>query len=314
MNEENSPERERSYSCCGSNSALEQHKRDSSVKQDEGTRKIIRKQYAEIAKQKNPLSENLISSSSEYTTYTEEELQTLPEGANLGLGSGNPVALANIQFGEVVVDLGSGAGIDCFLAAQKTGETGRVIGIDMTAEMIAKARNNAQTNNVNNVEFRLGEIEHLPVADSSVDVIVSNCVINLALDKSQVFKEAMRILKPGGRLVISDIVLEEEFPEVVKKALANAPGCVSRAWVTHDYLAVIEEAGFEEVEMIETEVIRPRKEMERQASGKVKGRIISDGKEVEVDLSEEEAASLATIIMKAHIKAKKPQTTEEIQH
>ena len=139
-------------------------------------------------------------------------------------------------------------------------------------------------------------------------------MINLALDKLQVFKEAMRILKPGGRLVISDIVLKEDFPEIVKKALVNTPGCVSRAWVTHDYLAVIEEAGFEAVEMIEAEVIRPQKEMEKQASGVVKGKIISDGKEVEIDLSEEEAASLATIIMKAHIKAIKPQTSEEIQH
>ncbi len=312
MKDEKSLEKPRNYSCCGSTPS-ESAKDDQSIIEDEKIRQKIRQQYANFANQSTS-SQTEVVNPGNYTSYTEEDLQKLPEGADLGLGSGNPVALADIREGEVIVDLGSGAGIDCFLASQKTGDSGKVIGIDMTAEMISKARSNARGSGLKNIEFRLGEIEHLPVADSSVDVIISNCVINLSMDKLQVFREAYRILKPGGRLMISDIVLQEEFPEVVKKALADAPGCVSRAWVREDYLTVIEEAGFEAVEMIEAQVIRPQKKIEEQANGTFKGKIISDGQAVEVDLSPDEATRLANTIMKAHIKAIKPLTPSDYEN
>ncbi len=154
--------------------------------------------------------------------YTDKELQSIPEGANLSLGCGNPVALASLKEGETVIDLGSGAGIDCFLAAKKVGEKGKVIGVDMTPEMIDKARENAEKDNYKNVEFRLGEIENLPVADNTADVIISNCVINLSPNKKRVFEEAFRALKAGGRLMVSDIVLLKDLPEVAKEESASS--------------------------------------------------------------------------------------------
>jgi arsenite methyltransferase len=177
--------------------------------------------------------------------YTERELDSVPDEANLGLGCGNPLAYADIRKGECLLDLGSGAGIDCFLASAMVGGEGRVIGVDMTPEMIDRARRNARENGYRNVEFRLGRIEELPVDDSSVDAVVSNCVINLSVDKQKVFREAFRVLKPGGRLSVSDIVLLEELPEYVRGSLDAYAMCIAGAILKEDYLDAIKTAGFE---------------------------------------------------------------------
>ena len=181
--------------------------------------------------------------------YTKENLASVPEGANLGLGCGNPVVLASLKPGETVVDLGSGGGFDCFLASEKVGATGKIIGVDMTAEMITKARNNAAKMGTDNVEFRLGEIEHLPVADNSADVIMSNCVINLSPDKQQVYDDAFRVLKSGGRLAISDIVATAPLPEEMRKNLALVSACVGGAATIDDTEKMLKNAGFENIKI-----------------------------------------------------------------
>ncbi|HTM57886.1 MAG TPA: arsenite methyltransferase [Candidatus Udaeobacter sp.] len=182
--------------------------------------------------------------------YTADQAAAIPEGANLGLGCGNPLAWAGLQPGEAVLDLGSGAGIDCFLAAREIGPRGRVIGVDMTPAMIDRARANAARGDYAQVEFRLGEIEHLPVADASVDVIVSNCVINLSPDKAQVFREARRALRPGGRLLVSDLVWLRPLPDAVRRSVDLLVGCVAGASLKQDYLALIREAGFRDIEVV----------------------------------------------------------------
>ena len=226
----------------------------------EETRKLVRDGYAKIAKQygsccsstksccQGTLSAKDISKG---IGYTEEELKTAPEGANLGLGCGNPVALASLREGETVLDLGSGAGFDCFLAANEVGPSGRVIGVDMTPEMVEKARENAERNNYQNVEFRLAEIEHLPIADDSVDVIISNCVINLSPDKGKVFREAFRVLKPGGRLMISDLVLLKELPNFLKNSARGYVGCISGAMLKEKYIETITAAGFQKTRIVD---------------------------------------------------------------
>ncbi len=178
-------------------------------------------------------------------------MESVPEGANLGLGCGNPIALASLQKGEVVLDLGSGAGFDCFLASPRVGPRGKVIGVDMTPEMLDKARENARKGNYKNVEFRLGEIENLPVADNSVDIIISNCVINLSGDKKRVFQEAYRVLKPGGRLMVSDIVVLKDLPDYIKESIAGYIGCISGAIKKAAYIKAIKTTGFGEVKIIE---------------------------------------------------------------
>jgi arsenite methyltransferase len=179
--------------------------------------------------------------------YSEDELASVPAGANLGLGCGNPQAIAALKPGEVVLDLGSGAGFDVFLAAKQVGETGRVIGVDMTPEMLAKARENAKGFGFRNTEFRLGEIEHLPVADGTVDVIISNCVINLSPDKPAVFHEAFRVLKPGGRLAVSDVVATAPLPQPVVEDMRLLCACISGACQIDELQAILAETGFDSI-------------------------------------------------------------------
>jgi arsenite methyltransferase len=183
--------------------------------------------------------------------YSPEELAALPEGANMGLSCGNPNALASLQPGEVVLDLGSGGGFDVFIAGRKVGATGRVIGVDMTAEMLVKARNNTaryhESTGLNNVEFRLGEIEHLPVANASVDVVISNCVINLSPDKPQVWREIARVLKPGGRVAVSDLALLKPLPPAISESVEALIGCVAGAVLVSDTEAMAKAAGLAEI-------------------------------------------------------------------
>jgi arsenite methyltransferase len=181
--------------------------------------------------------------------YSKEDIQSVIRGANMGLGCGNPVALASLIPGETVVDLGSGGGFDCFLAAKQVGETGLVIGVDMTPDMLSKARMNAEKMGTKNVEFRLGEIEHLPVADNSVDIIMSNCVINLSPDKMEVYRDAFRILKPGGRLAISDIVATMPLPADIQQNLALVSACVGGAATIDDTKGMLQEAGFVDIKI-----------------------------------------------------------------
>jgi SAM-dependent methyltransferase len=228
---------------------------------DEKIKKIVRERYARVAKNEesccgDPTSCTCDSSDpsveiSRKIGYSEQEIGSVPKGANLGLGCGNPVALASLKEGQTVLDLGSGGGFDCFLAANRIGKSGKVIGVDMTPEMIDKARKNARKGRYENVEFRLGEIENLPVADGAVDVVISNCVINLSPDKKRVFEEAFRVLKPNGRLMVSDIVLLKKLPEIIRKSVHAYVRCISGAETKDKYLKIIEDAGFQEVKIIE---------------------------------------------------------------
>jgi SAM-dependent methyltransferase len=226
----------------------------------EKIRKSVRDRYGDIAKTSGSCclpkgSDCGCSSSVEAISigigYNQEDLKAVPEGANLGLGCGNPVALASLREGEVVIDLGSGADFDCFLAANAVGEKGQVIGVDMTPEMLDKAKNNARTGGYKNVEFRLGEIENLPIADNTGDIIISNCVINLSPDKERVFKEAFRAIKPGGRLMVSDLVLLKPLPDAIKASLDAYIGCIAGAAMKDDYLGAIGKAGFQDIRIIE---------------------------------------------------------------
>ena len=223
-------------------------------------KKKVRESYGAIAKKGSscccsPTNEPCCGSEAKTASraigYSDQEIASVPEGANLGLGCGNPIALASMKPGETVLDLGSGAGFDCFLAAQKVGRNGKVIGIDMTPEMIARARENARKGEYANVEFRLGEVENLPVSDSSIDIIISNCVINLSPEKNRVFTEAFRVLKPGGRIMVSDIVLLKAVPNAIMDSIEMYVSCIAGASLKTDYLQTIESAGFKDVKVID---------------------------------------------------------------
>ncbi|MGI5826087.1 MAG: arsenite methyltransferase [Patescibacteria group bacterium] len=225
------------------------------MKAQDEVKDTVRKGYAEIAKTSGNCGCGSCCCSSNLTAqkqsgemgYSLKEMNQAPSGSNLGLGCGNPVAIASLKEGETVLDLGSGAGFDAFLASPKVGKTGKVIGVDMTDEMLAKARENAQKGGYTNVEFRKGDIEELPVDDNSVDVIISNCVINLAPDKERVFKEAYRVLKTGGKLMVSDVVLTRPLPEKLRNDSELLVGCVSGAILKEDYLNFLKKAGFSNI-------------------------------------------------------------------
>ncbi|MDD5491988.1 MAG: arsenite methyltransferase [bacterium] len=229
--------------------------------------------------------------------YNDAEMNSVPEGSNLGLGCGNPVAIASLCEGDKVLDLGSGAGFDAFLASRKVGKTGKVTGIDMTPAMIARAQENAHKGNYQNVEFRLGEIEKLPLEDNNFDVIISNCVINLSPDKEQVFREAFRVLKPGGRLMVSDLVLTGTLPEAIKNSVAAYVGCLSGAIAKETYIEAIKLAGFKNITVID-QVNYPIEAMANDATAQAVQETKTLGKAA--------AKSIADVVASVKISALKP--------
>lgn len=257
-------------------------------------KKVVREKYARAANQNDSCcSVGCCGTAkpkeiSKRIGYTDEEMQAVPSGSNLGLGCGNPTALASIKDGETVLDLGSGAGFDCFLASNKVGPNGKVIGVDMTAEMLAQARANALKGGYKNVEFRQGEIEKLPVEDNSIDVIISNCVINLVPSKESAFKEAFRVLKPGGRLMVSDIVLLKKLPGFVRESVEAYVGCISGALMKDKYLDAIKSAGFKEVSVVDESIFPLDCVANDPIGGRIlEGLMVSEGqlKEVEGSIS-----------------------------
>jgi len=217
------------------------------------TKKIVREAYGKIAQGQEGCGCGTCGPDTKefakFIGYSKDELKAIPDEANLALSCGNPTALASLKEGEVVLDLGSGAGFDCFLAASRVGSKGKVIGVDMTPEMVEKARDNAKKNGVRNVEFRFGEIENLPVGDNSVDVVISNCVINLSADKPRVFQEVHRVLKPGGRITIADIALLKELPKKIQKSVEAYVGCVGGTILVDEYKKIVEASGLKNVKV-----------------------------------------------------------------
>jgi len=224
----------------------------SNVRHDQ-IREVVREQYSQVAESAacgcapSCCGTATPDAVSHALGYSATETAAVPVGANMGLGCGNPQAIANLRPGETVLDLGSGGGFDCFLAARQVGDTGHVIGVDMTPAMVSKARVNAEHAGYGNVEFRLGEIEHLPVADGSVDVILSNCVVNLSPDKARVFRDCFRVLKPGGRLAISDVVAFADIPAHIQEDMALLTGCMAGASLIHDLEEMLAVAGFQHI-------------------------------------------------------------------
>jgi|WetSurMetagenome_2_1015567.scaffolds.fasta_scaffold07405_6 arsenite methyltransferase len=267
---------------------------------DDKVHKLVRKGYGKIAKQEQTNCGCGCGSAtgvSEQIGYSKEDLAAVPEGADLNLGCGNPVALASLKPGETVIDLGSGGGLDCFLAAQQVGEIGKVIGIDMTPEMLDRARANLKKSKRKNVEFRLGEIENLPVADNTADIIISNCVINLSPNKQRVFDEAYRVLKPKGRLMISDMVLLKEIPEAILKNVSAYIGCISGADKKTDYLNHIKKAGFKDIQVVQ-ETTMP---IEALVSEETAAQILK-----ELKMTRKKAAELFGAAVSIKVSANKP--------
>lgn len=268
-------------------------------------RKIVRERYGKIASAGSSCCGSSASccgsdrakAISGVMGYSEEDMKKVPEGSNLGLGCGNPLAFASIKEGDTVLDLGSGAGFDCFLASGKVGPRGKVIGVDMTAEMLGSARKKAAEGGYGNVEFRLGEIEHLPVGDDIVDLIISNCVINLSPEKPQVFREAFRALKPGGQLMVSDIVLLRELPDIVRKSIDAFVGCVAGASLKEEYLGHMEKAGFTDIRILKETAI---------PSSMIHS--LPDAADISrgLDLSLEDLNDLARDVVSVKVSARKP--------
>jgi len=274
------------------------------MKQEE-IKKVVRERYESVAREGGSCcvpktsccgSSNVAEDLSKRVGYSDEDINSVPEGANLGLGCGNPVAIASIREGETVLDLGSGAGFDCFLAAKRVGKAGKVIGVDMTPDMIDRARNNASKGNYPNVEFRLGEIENLPAADNSVDVVISNCVINLAPDKTRVFKEAFRVIRPGGRFMVSDIVLLKELPDPIKDSIEAYTGCIAGATKKDEYIKTIKNAGFKDVQVLDEKNF-PIDVLENDPVGK---KVIE-----KLNMSKEDVKDIGKSIISIRVQAKK---------
>jgi arsenite methyltransferase len=254
-------------------------------------KRTVREGYARIAKQATSYyaarsscgCADMPEEISKRMGYTDEEIQAAPPESNLGLGCGNPVALASLNEGEIVLDMGAGAGFDCFLASTRVGASGKVIGVDITSEMVDKARANASKGGYSNIDFRQGDLENMPVADNYVDVVISNCVINLVPNKKMVFKEAFRVLKPGGRLAVSDVVLHKELPEFVKRSNEAYIGCLAGAIMKEEYLDIIRDIGFKDVEVV-AESIFPIESLmsETSASGIIENPKISEAQQREV--------------------------------
>ena len=267
--------------CCGASAVT--NKRPSAADHD-AHRQSVREAYAQVANANNEDRGCGVGASCCGTTddsaintlistrlgYSQTDIDLAPSGADMGLGCGNPKAIAALKPGETVVDLGSGGGFDCFLAVREVGSSGRVIGVDMTPDMVSKARANALKGRYENVEFRLGEIEHLPIADATADVIISNCVINLSPNKLQVFRDAFRILKPGGRLAISDVVATVELPEEMRNDAVLIAGCIGNASLIDDLEAMMRGAGFKQIR------IQPKDESKEFIKDWAPGRNVTD--------------------------------------
>jgi len=275
------------------------------MKQEE-IKKYVRDRYARAAQQGSSCCQPATSccgggketdSISKSIGYTDQDLKAVPEGANLGLGCGNPLALASLREGETVLDLGSGAGFDCFLAARQVGKSGKVIGVDMTPEMLDKARGTAEKGDFTNVEFRLGEIENLPVGDNQADIVISNCVINLSPAKERVFGEAFRVLKPGGRLMVSDIVLLQELPKEIRNSVAAYTACVAGAETKESYLGAIQKAGFQKIQIL-NETVFPTEILANDPTARD---IVKN-----LNLSPQKAQELAQSVVSVKVSALKP--------
>jgi arsenite methyltransferase len=268
-------------------------------------KRTVKEGYARIAKQATSYYAGRCCSGcadmpeeiSKRMGYTDEEIHAAPPESNLGLGCGNPVALASLDVGEIVLDMGSGAGFDCFLASTRVGSQGKVIGVDITSEMVDKARANANKGGYSNIDFRQGDLENMPVADNYVDVVISNCVINLVPNKKMVFKEAFRVLKPGGRLAVSDVVLHKELPEFVKRSNEAYIGCLAGAIMKEEYLNIIRDIGFRDVEVVD-ESIFPIESLISEPSG--------SGIDEMPKISPEQQREVADSVLSIKVRAIKP--------